>query len=67
MRKNGFKFEFSTLKLGKNGYFCACLNFFVNQCYLYKERFPVDILIFEWLLSTVTWKNINIYKKKLIK
>ena len=28
-----FKFEFSTLKLGKNGYFCACLNFFVNQCY----------------------------------
>ena len=30
--KTDFKFEFSTLKLGKNGYFCACLNFFVNQC-----------------------------------
>ena len=31
-----FKFEFSTLKLGKNKYFCACLNFFVNQCNYYK-------------------------------
>ena len=33
MSKNEFQIEFSTLKLGKNGYFCACLNFFVNQCY----------------------------------
>ena len=32
--KTNFKFEFSTLKLGKNGYFCACLNFFLNQCNL---------------------------------
>ena len=34
--KTDFKCEFSTLKLGKNGYFCACLNFFVNQCYIKK-------------------------------
>ena len=32
-----FKFKFSTLNLGKNGYFCACLNFFVNQCYLHEQ------------------------------
>ena len=28
-----FKFELGILKLGKNGYFCAYLNFFVNPCY----------------------------------
>ena len=32
--KTDFKFEFSIPKLGKNGYFCACLNFFANQWYL---------------------------------
>ena len=33
MSKNGFQIWIQHLKLGKNGYFCACLNFFVNQCY----------------------------------